>query len=148
MCNLCLKDSRCDKVPKGSKKCQFQLANFSSYLFEKQQNECKVHQANKNGSEIEEMKLNKLESVLLKLVIPFIKVVHCPRGKYLKVKGDLILISSDISHSLGKSLPLNQANIPYCFKRKWSYEESYIEEFIEKDKVKMFFSWGCTMHKT
>ena len=93
------------------------------------------------GFKHDEVKLNKLESFLLKLVIPFIRVAHCPRGRYLKVKGDLILISSDISHSLQRVLPVNQALIPVCFKRKLSYEGSYLEEFIEKEKVKIYFSW-------
>ena len=85
--------------------------------------------------------MNKLESYLLKLVIPFIRIAHCPRGSYFKVKGDLILISSDIYHSLSKILPLQQSLIPVCFKRKLSYDGSYIEEYIEKVKVKMYFDW-------
>ena len=78
---------------------------------------------------------------LLKLVIPFIQVAHCPRGDYFKVKGDLILISSDISHSLSRVLPISQGLIPVSFKRKLSFSRSYIEEYIEKAKVKLFFSW-------
>ena len=31
--------------------------------------------------------------------------------------------------------------IPVCFKRKLSYTGSYIEEFIEKEKVKMYYAW-------
>ena len=91
--------------------------------------------------EREYLKLNRLESYLLKLVIPFIRVAHCPRGSYFKVKGDLILISSDISQSLEKILPLHQSLIPVAFKRKVSYSGSYIEEYIEKEKVQMYFSW-------
>ena len=40
--------------------------------------------------------LNRLESFLLKPIIPFIRVGHCPRGRYLQVKGNVILISADI----------------------------------------------------
>ena len=36
-----------------------------------------------------QMQLNKLEAHLLKLCIPFIRVAHCPRGRYFKVKGDI-----------------------------------------------------------
>ena len=39
-----------------------------------------------------------------KLVIPFIRIAHCPKGPYLKLKGDLILISSDISHSITREI--------------------------------------------
>ena len=91
--------------------------------------------------EREYLKLNRLESYLLKLVIPFIRIAHCPRGRYFKVKGDLILISSDISHSLSKVLPLQQSLIPVSFKRKINYTGSFIEEYIEKEKVKMYFAW-------
>ena len=95
----------------------------------------------KSKDEREFLKLNRLESYLLKLVIPFIRIAHCPRGRYFKVKGDLILISSDITHSLSKILPLQQSLIPVCFKRKLAYSGSFIEEFIEKEKVQMYFSW-------
>ena len=59
----------------------------------------------------------------------------------MKVKGDLILISADIDHSLSKVLPLQQSLIPVCFKRKLSYHGSYIEEYVEKDKIKLYFAW-------
>ena len=74
-------------------------------------------------------------------MIPFIRLANCPRGKYFKVKGDLILISSDIEQSLSKILPVQQSLIPVCFKRKLSYTGSYIEEYIEKEKIKLYFSW-------
>ena len=95
----------------------------------------------KDNHERQETKLNKLEAYLLKLCIPFIRVAHCPRSSYLKVMGDLILISSDLSHSLGKILPIQQSLIPVSFKRKLSYTGSYMEQLIEKDKIKMYFSW-------
>ena len=87
------------------------------------------------------LQLNKLESFLLKLVIPFIRIAHCPRGSYFKVKGDLILISADINHSLQKILPLDQSLIPVSFKRKLEYGGSFIEEFVDKEKVRLYFSW-------
>ena len=74
-------------------------------------------------------------------MIPFIRIAHCPRGPYFKVKGDLILISSDIYHSLSKVLPLQQSLIPVCFKRKLSFTGSYIEEYVEKKKIEMYYSW-------
>ena len=85
--------------------------------------------------------LNRLEAHLLKLIIPFIRIARCGRGNYLKVKGDLILISSDVAHSLNKILPIQQELIPVRFKRKLSYHGSYIEEFIDKQKVEIYFKW-------
>ena len=111
------------------------------YLIERLRKICKIKQKTNSSIEDEDVRLNRLESFLLKLAIPFIRVAHCPRGRYLKVKGDLILISSDIVHSLEKILPIDQGLIPVSFKRKLSYSGSYIEEFIEKPKVEMYFSW-------
>ena len=53
--------------------------------------------------------LNKLESFILKLVIPFVRVAHCKRGRYLMVKGNLIMISNDIEHSISKILTFQTA---------------------------------------
>ena len=87
------------------------------------------------------LQLNKLESHLLKLVIPFIRVGHCTRGSYIKVKGNLILISSDISHSMSRILPREQNLLPVCLKRKLEYTGNYLEEMIERNKVRTYFNF-------
>ena len=147
VCHLCLKDIKMSKVPKRSHINSFKYANFPrSFVLDlkkkcsfKQSKTCLEH--DKENYERERLQLNKLESYLLKLVIPFIRIAHCPRGPYFKVRGDLILISSDIYSSLSKILPLQQSLIPVCFKRKRSYTGSYIEEFVEKEKIEMYYSW-------
>ena len=149
VCNLCLRDIKKDVLPKRSHKNKFKFANFPEYLIKDLSRKCSYKRKISNSSlimndendERQQMQLNRLESYLLKLCIPFIRVAHCPRGRYLKVKGDLILISSDIEHSLNKILPIQQNLIPVSFKRKLSYTGAYIEEFIEKEKVNMYFSW-------
>ena len=62
------------------------------------------------------VQMNKLESFLLKLAIPFIKIAHFHRSPNLKVKGDLILISADLSYSLSKILPQDQRLVPVAFR--------------------------------
>ena len=149
VCYPCLKDIKRDKTPKRSHINKFKFANYPrSFILKLKQicnfKECQTSKKYQEGQENYErkiLKLNKLEAYLLKLVIPFIRIAHCPRGPYLKVKGDLILISSDIDHSLSKILPSEQGLIPVCFKRKLSYGGSYLEEYVEKNKVKMYFSW-------
>ena len=149
VCNVCLKDILKDKTPKRSKKSKFKFANFPRYLIQSLKKICKIKKSDLpfytaqdvENHERQALQLNRLESYLLKLVIPFIRVIHCPRGSYFKVKGDLILISSDIGHSLSKILPVDQSLIPVCFKRKLSYTGSYVEEYIEKEKVILYFSW-------
>ena len=141
VCNLCLKDIRNGKVPKRNKKSKFRFACFPSYMLSKLKKVDILPPTRNECENIENEKLNRLEAFLLKLVIPFLRVAHCPRGRYLKLKGDLILISSDIQHSLNKILPIDQGLIPVSFKRKLSYSGFYIEEFIDKEKVKSYFSW-------
>ena len=136
-------------MPKRNNKNRFKFAQFPMYLIDKLKKICKMKESefssgltlDRENHERKEMKLNKLESYLLKLCIPFIRIAHCPRGPYLKVLGDLILISSDLSHSLTKILPIQQDLIPVSFKRKLSYTGSYIEQYIERKKIKMYFSW-------
>ena len=149
VCNLCLKDIKKSRWPKRSHKSSFRLANFPKYLIDKLKKICPMKKSefssgltlDNDNHERNEMKLNKLEAYLLKLCIPFIRIAHCPRGTYFKVMGDLILISSDLSHSLNKILPIDQSLIPVSFKRKLAYTGSYIEQYIDKEKVKMYFSW-------
>jgi hypothetical protein len=85
--------------------------------------------------------LNKLEAHLLKIVIPFIRIAHCTRGSYIKVKGSCIFISADISHSMSRILPKEQNLLPVCLKRKLDYSGNYIEEIIDKNKVKAYYNF-------
>ena len=137
-----------NKVPKRSHVSKYKFANFPRSFINKLKQKCRFTEQNKTkfsqdkeSYERKFLALNRLEAYLLKCVIPFIRIAHCPRGPYLKVKGDLILISSDIDHSLAKVLPVNQSLIPVCFKRKLAYSGSYIEEYIEKEKIKMYFDF-------
>ena len=77
----------------------------------------------------------------MKLVIPFIRVGHLPRGPYIKVKGDLIMISSELKESLNKILPLSQDLIGVAFRRKISYRGHYIEEYVDKNKIHAYFNF-------
>ena len=69
------------------------------------------------------------------------RVAHCQRGPHVQVKGSLILISSDIKHSLEKILPINQQIVPVKFKRKLSYDGYYLGEFVDTKKVRLFFEF-------
>ena len=74
-------------------------------------------------------------------MIPFVRIAHCQRGSYFKVKGNLILISANVPHSLSKVLPKEQNLLPVCFKRKMEYKGNYLEEIIDKNKVNIFFDF-------
>lgn len=114
------------------------LLDFPQTFKEKVHEICKQNNRNETASNI---KLNKLEDFLLKLVIPFIRIGHMPRGPYFKVKGDLIMISSDVRDTMNKILPISQDLIPISFKRKLSYKGHYIEEYIDKKKVMLYFEF-------
>ena len=139
VCNLCYKDIKKGRMPKRSQKNKIKYASFPDELLQKIKRHC--HESNTQNKDLDSSMLNRLESYLLKLVIPFIRVANCPRGKYLRVKGDLILISSNVESSLSKILPRQQNLIPVSFKRKLSYSGAFMEEFVEKRKLQIFFSW-------
>ena len=136
-------------MPKKSKISKFKYASLPKVFLEDLKKNCIFRENVSNFEQLFGVKrydesllhLNRLESYLLKIVIPFIRVAHCPRGPYLKVKGDLILISADLDHSMSKVLPVTQNLIPVCFKRKLAYSGSYIEEFVERKKVELYFKW-------
>ena len=82
--------------------------------------------------------LNLLESYLIKITIPFIRVAHMPRSPNLKLIGGSVCIEADINHSIGR-LQINPENIiPVSFKRKLSFTGHYLEQVINKEKV---FKW-------
>ena len=102
-------------LPPKNEKDLSEWANFPPEFLEKVQNTSNCKEAlimNVNSLDISDpkklekrylqdaAKLNRLESFILKLVIPFVRVANCKRGRYLMVKGNLILISSDLPHSL------------------------------------------------
>ena len=69
------------------------------------------------------------------------RIAHAPRGPYLKLRGDLILISSDLEHTMSKILPIDQQLIPVSFKRRLAYSGAYLEEYVEKMKVLLYFQF-------
>ena len=89
----------------------------------------------------EEMALNKLESHLLKLIIPFIRVVHIPRSSELKIVGPMICVEADIKHTMDTLLPVEQHLIPVCLKRRPEYKGHYIEEVVSVSKIFKYFEY-------
>ena len=87
------------------------------------------------------VQLNRLEDYLLKPVIPFIRIGHLPRGNYFQVKGELIMISADIAETMRKILPVEQNLVPVSFKKKLQYTGHYLQEYIDKKKVQIYFDW-------
>ena len=154
VCKTCRSKIDEGKTPRKSEKEWLETSNFPMFLknhLEKITNQVTMNnkKSKKDDSiaypkrKVKEkaLQLNKLESHLLKLIIPFVRVAHCSRGSYIKVKGSLILISADISHSMNKILPQRQNLLPVCLKRKLEYSGSYIEEIIDKTKVRAYFNF-------
>merc|ERR1712240_272118 len=90
----------------------------------------------------EEMSLSKLESHLLKLIIPFIRIAYIPGYGQYKVKGPMITVEADVTKTLNeKILPRQQERIPVALKRKLSYKGTVMEEMVSKNKVQAYFDY-------
>ena len=51
------------------------------------------------------------------------------------------MITSDLQHSFSKILPAPQQMIPVSPKRKLNYSGYYIEEWIDSNKISLYFCW-------
>ena len=90
----------------------------------------------------EKMSLSKLESHLLKLIIPFIRIAYIPGYGQYKVKGPMITVEADVTETLNKKvLPRQQELIPVALKRKLSYKGTVMEEMVSKSKVQAYFNY-------
>ena len=90
----------------------------------------------------EEMSLSKLESHLLKLIIPFIRIAHIPGYGQYKVKGPMITVEADVTKTINeKILPRHQELIPVALKRKLTYKGTVMEEIVSKTKVQAYFDY-------
>ena len=91
---------------------------------------------------IEFMTLNKLESHLLKLIIPFVRIAHIPwRYGEFKVKGLMITVEADVKDTIEKKNITQQELIPVSLKRKIAYKGNYMEEMISKSKIEEYFNY-------
>ena len=85
----------------------------------------------------EKMSLSKLESHLLKLIIPFIRIVYIPGYGQYYVKGLMINVEADVRKTMyEKILPRNKEFIPLALKRKNTYQGIVMEEIVQKNKSK------------
>ena len=125
ICKTCRSQIAQEKIPEKSEKIYLRQADIPRHLKKRIQGitnygkTLQNHDVSKNFEQ--SLELNKLEAHLLKLTLPFIRIAHCPRGAYFKLKGSLIMISADIPHSLSRILPQDQNILPVCFKRKLEY---------------------------
>ena len=103
ICTLCKTSIKKGQEPIRAQGELFGLLDFPNKFKEKLLDACQPVKNKENFFE-----LNKVEDFILKLVIPFIRIGHLTRGPYLKVKGSLVMISSDIVQSMNSILPLPQ----------------------------------------
>ncbi len=122
ICTSCRKQIQNDRIPTRSDRDLIDYYTFPVDILE-------------NGH------LNKLETFLFKNPIPFIRVANCKMGMYLKLHGNLVLISSDLKHSTDKILPHKQELIPVSLKRKLAFSGYYLEEWVDVEKVRNYFQW-------
>ena len=79
----------------------------------------------------------KLVNHLLKLVIPFQRLIHLPRGYSYKIKGPSILVPSSVTKTISQLLPqpISDVLIPVALKRRLRYESEYIFEHVNTGHV-------------
>ena len=79
VCNLCLKDIKNNKMPKRSHANKFKFSDFPTDFIQELRKHCNFREStasilpNREMYQRNFLKLNRLESYLLKLVIPFIR---------------------------------------------------------------------------
>merc|ERR1711951_156922 len=123
VCISCTNQIALKKKPKRNDRDVLQYYDFPEELLAEVRDKCSPSQMLHNNmvsnnnlsiskSLTDECRPNRLENFIFKLVIPFIRIANCKRGRYLKVQGNLIMISSDIDHSLSRILPQKQQIIP------------------------------------
>ena len=80
---------------------------------------------------------SKLVNHLLKLVIPFQRLIHLPRGYSYKIKGPSILVPSSVTKTISQLLPqpISDVLIPVALKRRLRYESEYIFEHVNTGHV-------------
>ena len=85
------------------------------------------------------MALNKCESYLLKLNIPFIRVAHLPRSADFKVIGPMIVVEGKVEETMDNLLPRPQRLIPVALKRKMEYAGSFVSEIVDIEKLMAYY---------
>ncbi len=81
--------------------------------------------------------LNPLETRLICLRIPFMKMVALPTGKQRSIHGPAVNVPTDLSSvcSLLPRLPSQCQILPMKLKRKLQYRGHYMYDFVRPDKV-------------
>ena len=115
VCISCLNQIKQKKRPKRNDQEMLEYYDFPQDLFQEIRDNCDKEKELENEMVLNkdlrisktltnEHRLNKLEQFLFKNPLPFIRIANCKMGRYLKVHGNLILISSDLQHSMEKML--------------------------------------------
>lgn len=142
VCNTCKQSLKADIEPRRCQKEMLGFLTFPKRLMVKLENCCTpFNEKEAEDPEKRYLQLNRLEDYLLKPVIPFIRIAHLPRGRYFQLKGDLIMVSANVVQSMNTVLPVSQNLIPVALKRKMEYSGHYMQEYIDRLKLRTYFEW-------
>jgi hypothetical protein len=130
-----LEPRRCNKEILG-------LLNFPKKFMEDLEKCCVPwNKQQRDDPEKRYVELSRLEDYILKPIIPFIRIGHLPRGRYFQLKGDLIMVSANVIDTLQRILPVDQNLIPVSLKRRMQYSGHYMQEYVDRYKIKQYFLW-------
>ena len=81
--------------------------------------------------------LNELECRLIALRIAFQKLMQAPRGKQLKIRGNIVNVPADVSSTVGMlpRLPEETATIKVNLKRRLQYKSSALSLTVRQIKL-------------
>ena len=82
--------------------------------------------------------LNPLELTLLAVRLPFMKIHQAPRGKQKKIRGNMVLVPADVSHTVTQlpRLPSETATIKATLKRRLSYKHHVYSLNVRPQKIR------------
>jgi hypothetical protein len=136
ICKDCIGRIKKGKAPIKSIRNLFQITDFPQNLIDEIAKDKEV-----SNHEDKSVQLNKLESHLLKLVVPFMRIGYCPRGTSLNVKGGVINVQSDVAQTMARVLPTEQQFLPVAFKRKLAFKGHYLAQTVDVEKIAKYFNF-------
>ena len=136
ICKDCIGSIKKGKAPLKSIRDVFQITDFPLNFINEIAKDKEV-----SDHEDKSVQLNKLESHLLKLVVPFMRIGYCPRGTSLNVKGGVINVQSDVAQTMARVLPTEQQFLPVAFKRKLAFKGHYLAQTVDVEKIAKYFNF-------
>ena len=93
--------------------------------------------------------LNELECRLLAPRLAFQKIMQAPRGKQLKINGNVVNVPADVNSTVNMlpRLPHESGTIKVQLKRRLQYKSTALSLNVRPHKVLQAAAWLANMHE-